>query len=193
MSWDEFKVLLKSLWQRFCSEIKPKATEEDAEPAKENAPPAVKPTQSSYSESLFHATKQTFHTNVKQAKATKKTKLIITALVAFILTGFLPPWQYTTDKDSVNGTAGTFGARPAQGVHSRRPAGYSLLFTPPANPDGSPGNGVQIDFGRLALEWAVLAAITGMVWVLVVRPAWTREDNDNCSQKFISPPGNPEN
>jgi len=123
-----------------------------------------------------------------------KTKLIITALVAFILTGLFPPWQYTVDKSSVSGFKQGFGyVPPSQGVHSRKPAGYSLLFTPPANPDSSAGNGVQIDFGRLVLEWAVLAAITGMFWVLVVRPLWTREHNDNRSQKFISPPGNPEN
>jgi hypothetical protein len=127
-------------------------------------------------------------------KLNVKTKLIITALVAFILTGLIPPWQYTTDKGSVNGFKQGFGyVPPSQGVHSRKPAGYSLLFTPPANPDGSAGNGVQIDFGRLVLEWAVLAAITGMVWILVVKPAWSREDKDNRSQKFISPPGNPEN
>ena len=119
-----------------------------------------------------------------------KTKLIITVLVAFILTGLFPPWQFTTDKDSVNGHD---FVPPSQGVHSRKPAGYSLLFTPPVNPDGSAGNGVQIDYGRLSLEWAVLAAITCIVWILVVKPAWQRDDNTNRSQKFITPRGNPEN
>jgi hypothetical protein len=138
-------------------------------------------------ETWKHVKEQTFRINNKQ---TMKTKLIITALVAFILTGLFPPWQFTTDKDSVGGHQ---FVSPSQGVHSRNPAGYSLLFTPPVNPDSSAGNGVQIDFGRLSLEWAVLAAITGMIWILVVKPAWSREDKGNRSQKFISPPGNPEN
>lgn len=123
-------------------------------------------------------------------KRTMKTKLIITALCAFILTGLFPPWQYTTNKDSVNGHQ---FVPPSQGVHSRKPAGYSLLFTPPVNPDGSPGNGVQIDFGRLFLEWALLAAMTGMAWILVVKPAWPRDDKADRPQKFIPPPCNPEN
>jgi hypothetical protein len=134
-----------------------------------------------------HVNAQTFRTNSKQ---TMKTKLIITALAVFILTGIFPPWQYITDKDSVSGHQ---YAPPSQGVHSRKPAGYSWLFAPPVNPDGSAGNGVQIDFGRVFLEWAVLAAITGMVWMLVVKPVWSREDKDNRSQKFIAPPGNPGN
>jgi hypothetical protein len=119
-----------------------------------------------------------------------KTKLIFGALVVFILTGLFPPWQYTTDKDSVNGHD---FIPPGQGVHSRKPAGYSLIFSPPANPDGSAGNGVQIDFGRLFLEWAVLAAITSMVWILMVKPARSHDEKANRSQKFIPPPGNAEN
>jgi len=130
---------------------------------------------------------QTFSTN---SKRTMKTKLIITALAAFILTGLYPPWQFTTDKDSVNGHD---FVPPSQGVHGRKPAGYSLLFAPPVNPEGSAGNGVQIDFGRLFLEWAVLAGITGMAWIFIAEPTWSREDKANRSQKFIPPPGNPEN
>lgn len=123
-----------------------------------------------------------------------KTKLIIAALGAFILTGLFPPWQFTTDKDSVNGGKIAFSyVPPSQGVHSHKPAGYSLLFTPPTNPDSSAGNGVQIDFGRLVLEWALLAAITGVVWMLVVKPAWSRGDRTGFSRKFAPPPGNPEN
>src|ERR1017187_48672 len=191
MTWDEFKALLSSLWQMFCSELKPEPPKEEAEPAKENAPPEVKPAQSPYSESLFHVKEQTFRSNRKQ---TVQTKLVIAALGAFILTGLFPPWQFTTDKDSVNGGRIAFSyVPPSQGVHSRKPAGYSLLFTPPTNPDNSEGNGVQIDLGRLILEWAVLSAITGAVWILVVKPAWSREDKGNRSQKFITPPETSEN
>ena len=38
-----------------------------------------------------------------------------------------------------------------------------------------------------------LAAVTGMVWVLVVKPAWLDDDKANCPQKLIPPTGNPEN
>jgi len=58
LSWDEFKVLLCSLWQG--SEIKPKPSKKDFEPALENAPPTVKPAQSSYSESLFMQKRKLF-------------------------------------------------------------------------------------------------------------------------------------
>jgi hypothetical protein len=187
ITWEGFKVLLSPFWQRFCSEKKPKPPKADAEPIKENAPPAVDPAHSSYSEGLCHVKKQTFPINRKQ---TVQTKIIIAALCAFIFTGVFPPWQFTTDKDSVNG--GKYEP-PSQGVHSRKPAGYSLLLTPPVNPDGADGNGVQIDLGRLVLEWAVLASITGAVWILVVKPAWSREDKGNRLQKFIPPPGNSEN
>jgi len=145
----------------------------EGEPAEVNVPPTVKPTQTSYSESLFHVKEQP----VKQInrKQTVKTKLIIAALGVFILTGLFPPWQFTTDKDSVNGSNLVYAyAAPSQGVHSHKSAGYSLIFTPPVNPDSSAGNGIQIDFGRLSLEWAMLAAIAGIVWMLVVKPAWSR-------------------
>ena len=123
-----------------------------------------------------------------------QTKLVITALAIFALTALFPPWEYTTDKDSVNGYRQGFGYVPSsQGVHSRKPTGVTFLFAPPTNPDHSEGNGIQIDFGRLFVEWAVLAAVTGMVWIIIVKPAWSLEDNAKRSQKFIPPPGNPEN
>ena len=68
----------------------------------------------------------------------------------FIITCLFPPWQYTA-------------------VHS--PAGYALLFTPPNHYAA-----IQIDFGRLFLEWVVLAAVTGMAWMLVLKPARAHDD-----------------
>ena len=179
VSRGELKVQLRTLWQWFCNEIKLK-------PAA--APPVAKPAQPSYSESLFQVKEQAFRTNIKQ---TVKTKLIITALGVFILTGIFPPWQFTTDKDSVNGSNLVYAyAAPSQGVHSHKPAGYALLFKPPVNPDGSAGNGVQIDLGRLSIEWAVLAAITGIVWMLLIKPALPLEDKGNHAQKVVTPPDN---
>ena len=91
----------------------------------------------------------------------------------FILSCLFPPWQGTVDTTAFS-RGGGFGSEP--GVHSRKPAGYSLLFDPPTQ---SADSGVQIDFGRLFLEWAALATVTGMVWVLVVKPAWSRDDKAN--------------
>ena len=81
-------------------------------------------------------------------------RFVIFMAVLFILSCIFPPWQYTTDRD---------------GYHSRKPAGYSLLLDPPRNPDLYSGSGVQLDFGRLFLEWAALAAVTGMGWLFVVK------------------------
>lgn len=108
-------------------------------------------------------------------------RLLTCAAALFILTCLCPPWQYTAD---VNGN---------DGFHSRQPAGYALIFDPPTNPDRAFGNGVQIDFGRLFLEWAVLAVAAGIVWVLVVKPAWARAEKSNRPLNFIAPTGNPKN
>jgi hypothetical protein len=111
----------------------------------------------------------------------KPRRLLLIAASLFILSCLFPPWQYTADR---NGSAG---------YHSRNPAGSSLLFDPPTNPDRNYGSGVQIDFGRLFIEWAALAAVTGVAWMFVVKPAWPRDDKANRPQKFTPPTGNPEN
>lgn len=103
-------------------------------------------------------------------KAAVKTKILIAALAVFILTCLFPPWQHTY----------RYG--------TSEPAGYSLIFIPPSG-----GGSLQVDFGRLFIEWAALAAITGIVWLFVVQPSWTRDDKSNRPQKFTLPPGNPQN
>jgi hypothetical protein len=131
----------------------------------------------------------------------------LTALGVFILACLFPPWLYTFD---LNGRGGG---------HSRKPAGYYFIATPPqpeeppqTSPLPSQANdpdfveyakqskanakkyyGVQIDFIRLTIEWAALAAVTGMVWVFVVKPPWLRDDKANRPQKFIPPTGNQKN
>ena len=104
------------------------------------------------------------------------------AIVAtlFIFTCLFPPWRATSG--------------------DRRPMGYGLVFSPPQKSR----NGVrpafsdnyeqipvfaQIDFGRLFLEWAALAAVTGMAWMIVVKPARL---NDDKAQQSLPPTGNPE-
>ncbi|HKW28239.1 MAG TPA: hypothetical protein VJT54_02820 [Verrucomicrobiae bacterium] len=121
----------------------------------------------------------------KSPAAPPARRVIKWAALVFITSCLIPPWQFTADR---NGNAG---------FHTRKPAGYSLVFVPPTNPESIDGStlwfGVQIDFGRLFLEWAALAAVTGMVWILVVKPAWPRDDKANRPQKFTPPTGNPEN
>lgn len=117
----------------------------------------------------------------KAMKPTPAMRIIKWAAVVFVASCLIPPWQFTADRNG-NG-----------GFHSRKSAGYSVLIFPPTNPDRNAWSGVQIDFGRLLLEWAALAAVTGMVWVLVAKPAWPHDDKANHPEKFTPPTGNPEN
>ena len=113
---------------------------------------------------------------------TNPTKRIIKwAAIVFVASCLILPWQYTADRNG------------ERGFHSRKPAGYSLLFAPPTNPDRYEWNGVRVDFGRLFIEWVALVAVTGMVWMLFVKPAWLRDDKANRPQKFIPPTGDPKN
>lgn len=76
-------------------------------------------------------------------------RFVIFMAVLFILSCIFPPWRSTQ-----------YG----------KPAGYSVLFDPPT------GSGIQIDFGRLFLQWVALAAVTGMGWLFVVKPVKPRDD-----------------
>jgi hypothetical protein len=65
---------------------------------------------------------------------------------AVVLTGLYPPWVQTFYR-----------------ARMKRPAGYSLLFTPPQ----VSGGGVEIDWSRLLLQWILIAVVFGaVVWVL---------------------------
>jgi addiction module HigA family antidote len=108
-------------------------------------------------------------------------QIIKWAAIVFVTSCLFPPWQYTADRNG------------SEGFHTRKPAGYAPIFLPPAPEYEGVSYGVQIDSSRLIIEWAALAAVTGMVWMLVVKPAWSQYDKANRPQKFIPPPGNPEN
>src|ERR1035441_7081244 len=115
--------------------------------------------------------------NEATTKKTSPAKRIIKwAAIMFVASCLFPPWQYTAggvQSDSeppiMKPTEPPRPPRPPRsprpfqpaphGFHGRKPAGYSLLFDPPTNPDTYAGGGVQIDFGRLFLEWAALAAV----------------------------------
>lgn len=66
----------------------------------------------------------------------------IIAAIALLACAF-PPWVYTAQAD----------ASPT----TKRPAGYSFIFSPPEPRVDSFRHGVEIDYGRLALELLAIA------------------------------------
>ena len=103
--------------------------------------------------------------------------LCLTALAMFILTCLFPPWLNVLDVP--------------YNAHQRTPAGHEFILSPPDTKGGAWS--IEIDLKTLLVEWLALAAVTGMVWVIVVKPAWSRDGKTNRPQKFVPPPGNPEN
>jgi len=123
------------------------------------------------------STKSSAAKNSMHMKNTLKTKILIVTLAAFILTCLFPPWLNVLDVP--------------YHAHQRTPAGHEFILFQPDSKGGAWS--VEIDLKTLFVEWAALAAITGTVWVLVVKPAWSRDEKPNRPQKFIPPTGNPEN
>ena len=66
----------------------------------------------------------------------------------WLLSAAVPPWVYT------------FTA-PAGGGSATKPAGYFLLWQPPAPTRKHRLAGVRIDLDRLFIQWAIIAAIGG--------------------------------
>lgn len=73
-------------------------------------------------------------------------------IVAIALMGVFPPWSLTVVVDT---------------IHSTTPAGYAPIYEPPKPPE-SPVYTVSIDVTRLLVEWAITAALTGGL-VLILR------------------------
>lgn len=103
--------------------------------------------------------------------------ICLTALAVFVLTCLFPPWLNVLDVP--------------YHAHQRTPAGHEFVLSPPDSKGGAWS--IEIDLRTLFVEWAALAAIIGIVWMLVVKPAWSRDNKENRPQKFILPPGNSEN
>ncbi len=66
--------------------------------------------------------------------------IVLAALVAVVLTILYPPWVYTVS--------------PPNRSAFDRPADYTFLWTPPK----SGPYGVRLDWGRLFLQWLLIAA-----------------------------------
>ena len=72
-------------------------------------------------------------------------KIIILGTTAFVLSGLFPPWIYTLNPP---------GARPTE-----NPAGYHLIFDPPTPATKLRLAGIQIDYTRLLIQWAVIGVV----------------------------------
>lgn len=69
-------------------------------------------------------------------------------LGVWLLSAAVPPWVYTFTAPAGQGSATT-------------PAGYFLLWQPPAPARKLSLAGVRIDLDRLFIQWAIIAAIGG--------------------------------
>lgn len=77
----------------------------------------------------------------------KHRRIVILGVVLFVLMGLFPPWIYI--------------AAIPRGGPVEKPAGYYLLFDPPAPEKSGPIWGVRVDVVRLLVQWAVVGAFTG--------------------------------
>ncbi len=79
-------------------------------------------------------------------------RILISAVIIFCLIGLFPPWIYTVNP-------------PGAGL-TTKPAGYSVLFSPPPPERSGPRYGVEIDLPRLLIQWAILiVAIGGYIFL----------------------------
>ena len=81
------------------------------------------------------------------------------ALLIFAAMGLFPPWLYTRHRSNVE-----------------QPAGYHLIFAPPAPERDFRSYGVRIDTGRLLIQWAALAAIVAAVAIWRERRGAAKEE-----------------
>lgn len=77
-------------------------------------------------------------------------RLVPFLAVAMLVISFLmPPWVHTYDRN------GNYGG------HTRAPAGYAWVFSPPQPKDNTGYHGVQIDVSRVLLQIAAMTVIVG--------------------------------
>jgi len=73
----------------------------------------------------------------------KQKKFVRLGVGVMVLMGFMPPWTITLHLGDID-------------VH--RPADYSFIFDPPKSVEIA---SVNIDFGRLLIQWAVVGFVIG--------------------------------
>ncbi|MBW4056822.1 MAG: hypothetical protein HIU83_15770 [Proteobacteria bacterium] len=102
----------------------------------------------------------------------RQRKLVMVGVILFILMGVFPPWMYTFD---------------AQTVHSEKPAGYALIFSPPLTE--YPENvrfGVKIDSTRLVVQWLILAAATSCCVFMSGGKGIAQDTDETATKRFSS-------
>ena len=80
-------------------------------------------------------------------------KIILIGIGLIILTALFPPWVYTVEGGRTGGPA----------IHSEKPAGYGFIFLPPLPESKNPAYGIRIAFGRMFLQWFLVAAICAAI------------------------------
>lgn len=112
----------------------------------------------------------------------QKAALVI-GVGAIALMGIFPPWNLTFDYHSEGG----------RGSHSAKPAGYAPIYHPPKPPEAVyPVYTVSVDLSRLLIQWAIVAAVTGGL-ILILRsntgdtskngPAKTNGNDPACQKR----------
>jgi hypothetical protein len=82
--------------------------------------------------------------------------VILAGLGAIVLMGAFPPWVYTFLGDG--------------GGFSEESAGYHFVASPPGKQKPYPAFGVRLDVARLLVQWAIVAAITGIGLLFPSKP-----------------------
>jgi hypothetical protein len=96
--------------------------------------------------------------NTTPQLSTQQLKAIKVGVALIVLMGIFPPWRHTFRFPSAGGE-----------FHSERPGDYYLIFALSKPPEDlvSYGWTTNIDFGRLVLQWVVVAVATfGGVFLL---------------------------
>lgn len=104
----------------------------------------------------------------------KQVAIIGGAVAIIILMGLFPPWTYTLHTSR---------------IQRERPAGYSLIFSPPEPERDAPAFGVRIDVTRLTIQW-LLVMFAGGLGVLLVRTKSNRAPPDGPDGGFTASAGN---
>lgn len=77
----------------------------------------------------------------------KQRNILLGGVVAAVIAGLLPPWNYTR----------SLPYRPT----ALNPAGYYFILDSPTTKGGMVGDGFSLDLRRLFVEWAVIALVAG--------------------------------
>lgn len=78
---------------------------------------------------------------------------LVFAFVTVAVLGLFPPWNYTFQTESAPRTV--------------RPAPRAFIFLPPAPLASNASRGVELDLGRLGIEWLIVGALTSAALIVL--------------------------